>query len=208
MATTGLLVRTMCECGEYPTLSKGRNTKGQQVFGTACKRCIVEARKFKKNQCEVCYVMPENKGSLEVDHIDGNKSNNRASNLQTLCKSCHIEKTRANKEYLSRKDLSMNKLCIKCNISKHVDDFHKSSKLSDGRQTYCKSCLNAMNKVKYDERMVNGPTIHRDSKTCAKCKDKKPISQFGKRSGSPDGHLSYCKPCWTNMTKKAKAKNK
>ena len=36
---------------------------------------------------------------LQVDHIDGNPSNNEPENLQTLCACCHIHKTLANKDY-------------------------------------------------------------------------------------------------------------
>jgi 5-methylcytosine-specific restriction endonuclease McrA len=42
------------------------------------------------------------KKQLDVDHIDGNPSNNKPENLQTLCKPCHIVKTRENREYKSR----------------------------------------------------------------------------------------------------------
>jgi hypothetical protein len=36
---------------------------------------------------------------LDVDHIDGNPSNNEPENLQTLCKNCHSIKTLMNKDY-------------------------------------------------------------------------------------------------------------
>ena len=36
---------------------------------------------------------------LQVDHIDGNPSNNEPENLQTLCACCHIHKTLTNKDY-------------------------------------------------------------------------------------------------------------
>lgn len=39
---------------------------------------------------------------LEVDHIDGDRNNNHPSNLQTLCRFCHAEKTRINRDYLPR----------------------------------------------------------------------------------------------------------
>lgn len=38
---------------------------------------------------------------LEVDHIDGNPSNNHGDNLQTLCGCCHTYKTLKEKDYLS-----------------------------------------------------------------------------------------------------------
>ena len=38
---------------------------------------------------------------LQVDHIDGNPSNNDITNLQTLCACCHVYKTLINRDYLS-----------------------------------------------------------------------------------------------------------
>jgi len=37
-------------------------------------------------------------GMLEVDHIDGDPSNNSKENLQTLCNCCHAYKTHINKD--------------------------------------------------------------------------------------------------------------
>ena len=47
---------------------------------------------------------------LQVDHIDGNPSNNDIYNLQTLCACCHVYKTIINKDYQSpgRKSLKEN----------------------------------------------------------------------------------------------------
>lgn len=38
-------------------------------------------------------------GMLDVDHINGNPSDNRPCNLQTLCKCCHAYKTSKYKDY-------------------------------------------------------------------------------------------------------------
>ena len=38
---------------------------------------------------------------LEVDHIDGNPSNDDGKNLQTLCGCCHTYKTLTEKDYLT-----------------------------------------------------------------------------------------------------------
>jgi hypothetical protein len=49
-------------------------------------------------------------GHLQVDHIDGDPSNNDPDNLQTLCACCHVFKTAIDKDYLSpgRKELGLN----------------------------------------------------------------------------------------------------
>lgn len=48
---------------------------------------------YKKESCEHCGFIPEHACQLDVDHIDGNKSNNDPSNLMTLCANCHRLKT-------------------------------------------------------------------------------------------------------------------
>lgn len=40
-------------------------------------------------------------GMLDVDHKNGDPSDNRKRNLQTLCKCCHAYKTVKNKDYLT-----------------------------------------------------------------------------------------------------------
>lgn len=54
--------------------------------------------KFKKNQCEACSFVALDPCQLDVDHIDGIKTNNHPSNLQTLCANCHRLKTKLNKD--------------------------------------------------------------------------------------------------------------
>lgn len=49
--------------------------------------------KFRKDFCEMCGFIPKNMCQLDVDHIDGNHTNNAENNLQTLCANCHRYKT-------------------------------------------------------------------------------------------------------------------
>lgn len=53
---------------------------------------------YKKDCCEKCGFIPEDRCQLDVDHIDGDHTNNALHNLQTLCANCHRLKTRQNKE--------------------------------------------------------------------------------------------------------------
>lgn len=50
-------------------------------------------------------------GMLDVDHRNGNPTDDRPRNLQTLCKCCHAYKTHKNKDYktLGRKSLKLSK---------------------------------------------------------------------------------------------------
>jgi len=52
----------------------------------------------KKDSCERCGFIPEDLCQLDVDHIDGHKSNSDPSNLQTLCANCHRLKTKKNQD--------------------------------------------------------------------------------------------------------------
>lgn len=54
---------------------------------------------YKGDTCERCGFVPEHEGQLDVDHIDGNHSNNEPNNLQTLCANCHRLKTITNGEF-------------------------------------------------------------------------------------------------------------
>tara|TARA_B100000131_G_C18003541_1_gene567485 strand:- start:463 stop:1017 length:555 start_codon:yes stop_codon:yes gene_type:complete len=45
------------------------------------------------------------KGQLQVDHKDGNHSNNEKDNLQTLCGNCHYLKTQKNKDWENKTEV-------------------------------------------------------------------------------------------------------
>lgn len=56
-------------------------------------------RAHRKGECEECGFVPVWLGQLDVDHIDGDKTNNDPSNYQTLCANCHRLKTHLNGDY-------------------------------------------------------------------------------------------------------------
>lgn len=49
--------------------------------------------KYKLDYCQACNFKAVHTCQLDVDHIDGNHSNNLPENLQTLCANCHRLKT-------------------------------------------------------------------------------------------------------------------
>ena len=54
----------------------------------------------KKKHCEECGFKAIHKCQLDVDHIDGDRTNNDPSNLRTLCANCHRLKTHLNKDHM------------------------------------------------------------------------------------------------------------
>jgi DNA-binding transcriptional ArsR family regulator/cytochrome c553 len=46
-------------------------------------------RRHLKDACEACGFVPQHDRQLEIHHVDQNRSNNDAANLQTLCSNCH-----------------------------------------------------------------------------------------------------------------------
>ncbi len=75
---------------------------GIQVYGrtcTSCRKLRVMRWYNKKTHCEKCGFVPVHPVQLDVDHIDGNHTNNSRENLMTLCANCHRLKTIECKDY-------------------------------------------------------------------------------------------------------------
>lgn len=59
----------------------------------------------KKDHCEKCGFVAEESCQLDVDHIDGDKSNSDPSNYQTLCANCHRLKTYRCRDFKGKRSL-------------------------------------------------------------------------------------------------------
>ena len=110
-------------CGERPCRTHGLRKSGKVFFKSLCypcwreqnaaayshvklylqqlkKRNVAYRKMWKKphlrhrgETCEECGFVPKHIAQLEVDHVDGNHSNNAPENLRTLCANCHRLKT-------------------------------------------------------------------------------------------------------------------
>jgi len=92
-------IRALCHCGR-PQRSKGLTDSGLQLYDRLCWKCRENGyRLHKGDRCEFCGFIPIHPVQLDVDHIDGDHTNNEMRNLQTLCANCHRLKTQMNNDH-------------------------------------------------------------------------------------------------------------
>ena len=86
-------VKGLCACGNKLERS-----------GKSCWSCrrYKHRRHPKGERCTRCGFEARWHGQLDMDHIDGNRLNNDASNLQTLCANCHRLKTHAEGDHMKQ----------------------------------------------------------------------------------------------------------
>lgn len=68
------------------SLKNGR--KRRRLFTAQTRRLVLKRQNFK------CLICRTNVGIWDYDHKDGNRGNNRPSNCQALCPTCHAKKSR------------------------------------------------------------------------------------------------------------------
>jgi hypothetical protein len=101
--------RPLCEnCKISLSKPNGVSKHGFKKWHKYCASCAKSAynSKFgyllhKKNKCEKCGFIPEDKCQLDVAYKDGNKKNKDKSNLKTFCANCsrlHAKKIKEKKK--------------------------------------------------------------------------------------------------------------
>jgi hypothetical protein len=96
------------------------------------------------------------------------------------------------------------KKCVRCGISKSLDEYHKDSERKDGKKIYCKPCAAEKQKeFKYGtERKPNKAVAERivkehkqGSKKCSICKKEKKYEKYTRNAASKDRYAARCKDC-------------
>lgn len=96
------------KCGIRPTRkgSKNPNTK-KYYYRKYCAFCEkhpeLSIKKSRQTTCSLCYkeFLPP---QLDLDHADGDSTNNRDENLKIICSNCHRIKTHIQKDYINKEN--------------------------------------------------------------------------------------------------------
>lgn len=89
--------RPLCEnCKISLAKPNGKSKHGFKKWHKYCSTCAKAAynKKFgyllhKKNKCEKCGFIPEDKCQLDIVYKDNNSKNKEKSNMKTLCANCN-----------------------------------------------------------------------------------------------------------------------
>lgn len=95
-----MLSDSICPSCEINTIERGRKT-----CRTCRGRSYSDYRQFKKDCCEWpgCTFEIEHPSQLDVDHLDGDRSNVNQDNFVTLCANHHRLKTILNRDAVNKR---------------------------------------------------------------------------------------------------------
>jgi hypothetical protein len=85
------------------------------------------------------------------------------------------------------------KECQKCLETKSILEFGKDKRKKDGRNSWCKTCINALSREKSSKRVFS-PTVFGE-KVCSDCGVLKAVFEFYPFKHHTDGLSSYCREC-------------
>ncbi len=76
------------------------------MFGQGLKKKMLQAGLL-EDRCSICGILPEWQGkplTLQLDHIDGDRTNNSQANLRIVCPNCHAQTPTFSKGQFRKKE--------------------------------------------------------------------------------------------------------
>ncbi|MFI7702530.1 endonuclease VII domain-containing protein [Nonomuraea sp. NPDC049480] len=106
------------------------------------------------------------------------------------------------------------KRCPDCGETKAVSEFGLNKRMADGLARYCKGCFRKRSTQSYRKRRAEqGKTVREavvvpeGRKYCPRCKEVKPVTEFGRNRAEKSGLTAYCKPCHNVAMREERIKN-
>lgn len=108
------------------------------------------------------------------------------------------------------------KRCKDCEKVKPASEFWRRKQSPDGLALYCKECFGLRNAAAYRKRRAAAGKTAREyrrlavpdgMKCCARCKEIKSISDFGRNRANSSGLTTYCRPCHNAVMAEIKVKH-
>ena len=118
--------------------------------------------------CSTCHV--------EKSITEFAKSKTGTQGLQSVCKPCHSEYTKAHRATLNNPRSTEAKKCTVCDEIKDAEHFGSDTRNSDGLDSCCKACENKQAKARRDKWSLEQFLRHRYNGACERAKKKgKPL---------------------------------
>lgn len=129
----------------------------------------------------------------------------RGDGYASWCKQCQRLYNRHNPQRIPFKAIALNNLatgmktCASCNQSKPLESaYYRDQSSRDGRDSWCKECRHTHDRKMIKNKMENYrpklPPLD-GMKCCSRCGENKPLREYSKHHGTPDGLSYICKPC-------------
>ncbi|TYB70192.1 hypothetical protein FXF51_03755 [Nonomuraea sp. PA05] len=106
------------------------------------------------------------------------------------------------------------KRCPDCDEVKAIEEFGLNKRQPDGRARYCRACFRRRSTQSYRKRKAEqGKTVREavsvpeGHKHCPRCKEIKPVADFGRNKAEKSGLAAYCKPCHNTVMRDERIKN-
>lgn len=87
------------------------------------------------------------------------------------------------------------KRCSRCRADLPLTSFGARRASADGRQNYCRACINAWAREHRPRKLKAAPLVGPGEKWCRRCDTTKPVTAFAANRAAPDGLQGQCREC-------------